>query len=763
MKQILQNLHNGQTQLVEVPHPAVQPGKLIIQTAVSLISSGTERMLVEFGKAGYLEKARQQPDKVKQVIDKIKTDGLMPTIEAVRSKLGQPLPLGYSNVGRIVDAGFNIKGSGFSLGDRVVSNGPHAEFVCVQKNLVAKIPDTVSDEDAVFTVIGAIGLQGVRLAQPTLGERFVVIGLGLIGLLTVQILLANGCRVLGIDIDKHRCVLANKFGAETVNLQNGEDHIDILKSFNLGLSADGVIITASTKSNNPVHLAAQMCRKRGRIILVGMSGLELNRFDFYEKELSFQVSCSYGPGRYDPEYEEKGYDYPIGFVRWTAQRNFETVVDLIASGKIDVKPLITHRFRFEVADKAYDLITEGKEPSLAVVLNYENKFASQEELTKFKDREELQTTNTLQEDDSERKILSEKLKEKHERSDDEKRGTDIEDGRTVILQSKTSNTSEIKIAASSPVIGLIGAGSFTGQVLLPAIHKTGAKLKIIASSGGVTGTHLGKKYGFEESTTDVERIFASSEINTVFITTRHNSHASFVIKALNAGKHVFVEKPLCIHEKELFKILNAYNAIKTIQPDIKIMVGFNRRFSAHIVKIKSLIKTVNEPKSIIMTVNAGMLPPDHWAQDMEIGGGRIIGEVCHFIDLLRFLTGEKIVKYDKGVMENFMRDTLTINLSFADGSIGSIHYFANGSKAFPKEILKVFCGGKVLELNNFKVLHGFGWKDFKKMKLWRQDKGHLNEIRSFVHAISNGSPSPIPFEEINEVTKISLDLGSISS
>lgn len=714
MKQILQNLQNGKTQLVEVPCPAIKAGKLLIQTSVSLVSAGTERMLVDFGKAGYLEKARQHPEKLKQVLDKIRTDGLMPTIEAVRSKLEQPISLGYCNVGRIVDAGFKLEASGFSRGDRVVSNGPHAEFVCVPKNLAAKVPDTVSDEGAVFTVVGAIGLQGVRLVQPTLGERFVVIGLGLIGLLTVQILLANGCRVLGIDLDKAKCELAKKFGAETVNIHKRENPIDVSEAFSVGSGVDGVIITASTKSSDPVHQAAQMCRKRGRIVLVGVTGLELNRADFYEKELSFQVSCSYGPGRYDSEYEEKGHDYPIGFVRWTEQRNFEAVLGLMAAGKIDVKPLITHRFRFEVADKAYDLIAEGREPYVGILLEYDSQSAEKEE-------------------------------------------------GTVRLKDSLTEISDLK--PETPVIGLIGAGNFTGQILLPAIQRTGARLKTIVSSGGVSGTHLGKKFGFEESKTRVERIFEDEEIDTVFVTTRHNTHARFVITALKGDKNVFVEKPLCLTLNELDEIKDYYSLeFRNQNSQLPLlMVGFNRRFAPHVIKMKELLDRVKEPKSMVMMVNAGMIPRDHWTQDTEVGGGRIIGEACHFIDLLRFLAGAKIVKYDKGVMKSLTGDTLSINISFADGSIGSIHYFANGNKAFPKESLKVFCGGKVLQLNNFKVLYGFGWKGFKKMKLWRQDKGHWNEIRSFMDAVSNGYPSPIPFEEIIEVTKTSLDLGSILS
>lgn len=374
MKQILQSLKTGQTELTEVPVPQNRDGCLLIRTNTSLISAGTERMLVEFGKANLLEKARQQPDKVKQVIDKIRTDGLIPTIESVRNKLDQPIPLGYCNVGIIQGIpDFRFPTFDFKPGERIVSNGPHAEIVSVPKNLCAKIPENISDEEASFAVVGAIGLQGIRLAQPSLGEFFVVTGLGLIGLLTVQMLLANGCKVLGIDIDSSKCALAREFGAETVDLSRGETPIDSAATFSNGRGVDGVLITAATKSSDPIHQAAQMCRKRGRIVLIGVTGLELNRSDFYEKELSFQVSCSYGPGRYDSEYEEKGHDYPIGFVRWTEQRNFEAVLELMASGKLNVKPLITHRFPFAEAEKAYHLISENKEPYLGIVLEYDSK------------------------------------------------------------------------------------------------------------------------------------------------------------------------------------------------------------------------------------------------------------------------------------------------------------------------------------------------------------------------------------------------------
>ncbi|QMV41716.1 bi-domain-containing oxidoreductase [Cohnella cholangitidis] len=705
MKQILQNLKSGETDVVEIPQPLVRPGNLLIQTNSSVVSAGTEKMLVDFGNASYLDKARQQPDKVRQVFNKIKTDGILPTIQAVKTKLNQPLPLGYSSAGVVIAVGQGIKG--YEVGDRVISNGHHAEFVSVPQHLCAKIPDAVAFEDAAFTVIAAIGLQGIRLATPTIGEAFVVTGLGLIGLITVQLLISNGCRVLGIDFDSKRCELAKQFGANVVDLSKGEDPISAATKFSNGRGVDGVIITASTKSNDPVHQAAQMCRKRGRIVLVGVVGLELSRADFYEKEISFQVSCSYGPGRYDSSYEEKGQDYPIGFVRWTEQRNFEAVLDLMAADKVNVSSLITHRFSLDQAGEAYEILKDGKS-SLGIVLKYNDK-------------------------------------------DD--RGTNshtVQLNQLIVPTQVESN--------NKAVVGFIGAGNFTNQILMPAIKKTGVQLRNIASNSGVTGVHVGKRYGFELTTTDTEEIFADADINTVFITTRHNTHASYVKKAIMSGKHVFVEKPLCITQDE-------YNELKglKINDGQILMVGFNRRFAPHSALMKQMIATSNEPKTVIITVNAGMIPSDHWTQDSAIGGGRIIGEACHFVDLLRYLIGHEIVDIQASVIGmvpgvTIRDDKVTITLTFSDGSMGTVHYFANGHASFPKERVEVFCGGKILSLDNFKTLTGYGWPKFKKMKLWNQDKGHSNEIKAFIQAVEGGLRPPIPLNEIFEVTKTTLDI-----
>jgi len=704
VKQILQDISGGLTDLVEVPCIQVKSGCLLIRTSSSIISMGTEKMLVDFGQANLFEKARQQPEKVKQVLDKIRTDGLQPTYNAVRTKLDQPIPLGYSNAGVVIAVGKDVRG--FSVGDRVVSNGYHAEVVHVPQNLCSNIPDNVSDESAAFTVLAAIGLQGIRLAQPSLGESFVVTGLGLIGLLTVQLLVAQGCRVLGIDFDSNRLKLAKQFGAEVVDLSKGEDPIEVAMQFSKGRGVDGVLISATTKSNEPVHQAAQMCRKRGRIVLIGVTGLELSRADFYEKELSFQVSCSYGPGRYDPSYEDKGQDYPFGLVRWTEQRNFEAILDMISRKSIDMAAMISHRFSFDRAEEAYQLLSNG-EPSLGIVLNYPTDNLSTDDLTKH-----------------------------------------------TIQISKNTNKSDTSV--DSVVVGMIGAGNFTNQILLPAIKNTEVHLKSIASSGGIHGVHVGKRFGFKETTTDSDAIIKDQQINTVFITTRHDSHARYVAQAIHAGKHVFVEKPLCLNKIEL-------DELQQLSSNNILMVGFNRRFAPHSKKIKELLSSVKEPKTMIMTVNAGMISTDHWTQDPEVGGGRIIGEACHFVDLLRFLVGHPIIDIKASMVGvspgvQITDDKISITLSFSDGSIGTIHYFANGHKSFPKERLEVFTAGRILALDNFKVLTGYGWPRFKKMKLWNQDKGHHDAVKAFIDAIKHNKSNPIPLEEIFEVTRACFDI-----
>ncbi|PYE87294.1 bi-domain-containing oxidoreductase [Phyllobacterium leguminum] len=710
MKQILQDMSGGSTYLAEAPAPIARKGALLIATRISLISTGTERMLVDFGRASMLQKARQQPERVKMVLDKVKTDGLLPTIDAVRSKLNQPLPLGYCNVGTVMETGGDCEG--YSVGDRVVSNGPHADIVCVPKNLCARIPDNVSDEAASFTILGAIGLQGIRLAESTLGEAFVVVGVGLIGLLTVQLLLAQGCRVLAVDFDPAKLQLAARFGAETCNPAEGEDPVAAGMAFSRGRGVDGVIITASTSSSDPVTQAARMSRKRGRIVLVGVTGLELNRADFYEKELSFQVSCSYGPGRYDSGYELQGHDYPVGFVRWTEQRNFEAVLDMMASGRLDVEPLISKRIAFEEAPSAYDLLTSDKS-ALGVLLTY----AAQQEAV-------LRET---------RVPLSDKMP---------------------------------VFSADRAVCGFIGGGNYASRVLIPAFKKGGAQLHTIVTSGGTNSGIQGRQAGFAQAASDAEAILSDPAINTVAVATRHDTHADYVIRALRARKNIFVEKPLALTNEEIDAVETAYAEAAGGQNAPRLMVGFNRRFAPHVIKMRELLAPVSEPKSFILTMNAGAIPADHWTQDISAGGGRIIGEACHYIDLMRFLAGSPIVSVMARRMGNapgvaITEDKAVIVLGFADGSFGTVNYFANGAKSFPKERVEVFCAGRTLQLDNFRKLTGFGWPGFKRMGGWSQDKGQDACAAAFLNAITEGKASPIPAAEIFEVARATVEAARI--
>ncbi len=705
MKQLLQSLKNGYTEVADVPSPAIRKGQLLIASSRTLVSSGTERMLVEFSKANLLGKARQQPDKVRMALDKIRTDGLLPTIEAVLNKLDQPLPMGYCNVGVVKAFGEGV--SGFTLGERVVSNGRHAEVVAVPTNLCAKVPDGVSDDEAAFTVVGAIGLHGIRLMQPTLGETVVVTGLGLIGLITVQLLRAHGCRVLGLDFDPGKLALARRFGAEVVDLSRQQDPLAAAHILSRGRGVDAVIITAATQSSEPLHQAALMCRKRGRIVLIGVAGLELSRADFYEKELTLQVSCSYGPGRYDPAYEEEGFDYPIGFVRWTEQRNFEAILDMMADGRLDVKPLISHRLAIDDAAAAYELIG-GAGPSLGILLRYPGfEFG----------------VNT----------------------------------QTVSLQPLTLSGSHDK-AAGSVSVGFLGSGNYATAVLIPAFRAAGARLLSVASSTGVSGLYAGRKFGFEETTTNIDRILSNPQIQALVIVTRHDTHADLVCQALGSGKHVYVEKPLALNLSELSAIERIYRRAATAGRPPVLMVGFNRRFAPQVCKVKELLGGAQGPKSFVMTVNAGAIPSEHWTQSTAVGGGRIVGEACHFIDLLRFLAGAQVDSYAIVKLKSRTTDTATISLTFADGSIGAIHYFANGSKSFPKERLEVFAGGRVLQLDNFRKLTGYGWPGFRSMNLWRQDKGQRACARAFIEAVLNSGAAPIPPEELLEVARITIAL-----
>ncbi len=699
MKQFFQSLRSGDGDLPDLPSPELSRGQLLICSSCSLVSAGTERMLVDFGKANWIGKARLQPGKFHQVLEKIGTDGLFTTVDSVKSKLAQPLPLGYCNTGTVLAVGDGV--SGFNVGDRVASNGPHAELVVVPQHLCASVPSEVSDEAASFTVLASIGLQAIRLAQPTLGETFVVSGLGLIGLLTAQLLVAHGCHVLGLDPDPDKCELAKKFGVSTFNLAADSDPVAWCFDQTHGIGVDGVLICAATSSSEPIHVAAQVCRQRGRIVLVGVTGLHLSRDLFYKKELSFQVSCSYGPGRYDNFYEQVGHDYPIGFVRWTEQRNFQAVLRALATGALCTEPLISHRFPIEQASAAYDLLG-SPEPSLGILLQYPG------------------TADPLQ--------------------------------RTIALSASTITASSI--FPLDPFLGVIGSGNYASRKLIPAFAKAGARFHTLVASSGVGPVNVGRKFGFYQASTDIADLFADSRCNTVVIATRHDSHAELIQQALFNGKHVFVEKPLCLTSEELGCIEAAYTG------DQLLMVGFNRRFAPLVIKLKQQLSALSGPKAFVYTCNAGFIPVDHWTQDPDIGGGRLLGEACHFVDLLRHLADSDIddLQLLSTADSKFCPDTFSLHLRFANGSIGTVHYFANGSKAFPKERLEVFAGGRVLQLDNFRKLKAWGIPGFRTLRSLTQDKGQVPCCAAFLHAIQSGGLAPIPVAELFEIQRAMLSL-----
>lgn len=686
MKQIIQDLKNGTTILEEVPVPLVKSGHVLIRTTRSLVSLGTERMLVEFGKANLIDKARQQPDKVKQVLDKIRTDGLLPTLEAVFNKLGQPLPLGYCNVGVVVECGRGV--SEFAVGDRVVSNGNHAEFVCIPKNLVARIPDNVSDDEAAFTVIGSIGLQGIRLLEPQLGETVVVVGLGLIGLVAASLLRANGCRVVGIDFDPTKVAMARQRGILAINPTVDGDPVCYVQDLT-GDGADKVLITASAKNDEVIHQACEMLRKRGKIVLVGVIGLQLRRDDFYKKELTFQVSCSYGAGRYDEEYENKGHDYPLPYVRWTAKRNFTAILQALSSGGLSVHDLITAEVPLEDYQQIYgDMRKSG---AIASILKYSEA---------------------------------------------------VPIVRTVKLPEHNNGPAGEKI-------GIVGAGNFVASTIIPALKRAGAGIKYIASAQGLTAKIMARKAHASCAVSDYHEILQDPEVGMVIVGTRHNQHAAMVKECLAARKSVFVEKPLCLTPSELEEITETYHAAPE---NVTLTVGFNRRFAPLAVKLKSLAG--NGAKNIVVTMNAGFIPPDAWVQDLEVGGGRIVGEACHLIDLCSFWAGSQVTAVcmnSLGTVPTENTDNVSILLKYENGSNATVHYFANGSKSYVKERMEVYANQQVFVLDNWRKLTGYGVKGFRSQKC-RMDKGHRAQFALLSERMQNGGAPLIEFDSIRNTT-----------
>ncbi len=709
MKQLLQNLKNGKTTIEEVPVPTPRAGQALVRVAASLVSAGTERMVVEFAEKSLVGKARSRPDLVKQVLDKMAREGILPTLQAAFNRLDSPMPLGYSSAGVITALGPGM--DGFHIGQRVACAGGgyavHAEYNIVPRNLLTPLPDSVDFESAAFTTLGAIALHGFRLAEPQLGENVAVIGLGLLGLLTVQLAAAAGCRVWGVDTNPERVALAEQFGIAACSRQNAEDSA---RAFSANRGFDSVIICADTASNDPVELAGAIARDRAKIVATGAVGLSFPRKIYFEKELSFINSRSYGPGRYDPNYEENGRDYPLGYVRWTEGRNFQAVVALLESGKLQVESLITHRFPIEQAAEAYEIITgKKKEPFLGVLLTYAN-------------------------------------------------GNQKVESRTIHFPlSGVSKTATVKL-------GVLGAGLFANATLLPALKKVkDVELVGIASAGGLHAAHSGRKFGFRYACSDDEQILNDPEINTVLILTRHDSHADLAVRALQAGKHVFVEKPLALNSEQLSVIseqLSGISGSSSAQriPRPILTVGFNRRFAPLASLLSTFYANRTEALYIHYRINAGYIPLNHWTHDPEQGGGRIIGEGCHFIDFLTFLAGSAPVSVSAAALPDggkYREDNVSMTFRFADGSIGVVDYLANGDKSFPKERVEVFCGGQIAVLDDFRILQTT--KDGKKKegKLAGQDKGHFNEMQALVSAIRSGQP-PIPYEQLIGVTQASF-------
>ncbi len=700
MKQVIQDLRTRELKVADVPQPVAQRGRVLVRTAASLISAGTERMTVEMAGKSLVGKARERPDLVKQVIQKAKNEGVLNTLTAVRAKLGSVTALGYSASGVVIAVGDEV--NEFRTGDRVACAGAgyasHAEVLSVPKNLCVRLPENVAFESGAFGTLGAIALQGLRLANPILGESCVVIGLGLIGQLAVQLLRANGCRVFGVDLDEQRIDLARQLGADDGCRPDASAQRRVLE-WSRGRGADAALITAATSSNQPLELAGEISRLKGRVVAVGLVGLDVPRDIYYRKELTLNISMSYGPGRYDPEYEERGHDYPFAYVRWTEGRNLEAFLDLVSDGRVNVERLITHRLSIDDAEQAYQLITgEVKEPYLGILLSYD---------------------------------------------------TDRELKTRISLAGAQQRASAPGKAVS---IGLIGAGSYAKKFLLPNFKTAGAQFQTIATASGISAREVGEKYGFRHCVSGADEVLSDEDVNLIVIATRHDTHADLARLALARGRHVFVEKPLALNDEELQSVLDV-----AAQSDRRLMVGFNRRFSPLALAARDFFKDTHAPLSINYRVNAGRIPAGHWIQDPREGGGRIIGEVCHFIDLMQFLTGafttrvyaEAIASRDH---EAVNEDSVVITLRFADGSNGSIAYLAEGDKAMSKERVEIFGGGKTFVLDDFRsaMLHSDGKE--KRLKLRSQDKGQANEVREVCRTVLQGGAAPIDLKDLAATT-----------
>jgi polar amino acid transport system substrate-binding protein len=728
MKQLVQNFKTGELRLEEVPEPEMRAGGVLVRTLCSVISAGTERNTIATAQASLVGKARKRPDLVRQVLDNLRREGLWQTYQKVKTRLDAAKPLGYSAGGVVVAS----RCPEFQPGNLVACAGAeyanHAEVIFVPRNLCARIPQgkagvtegtfvavapEIKMEEAAFATLGAIALESVRRADVRLGERVVVIGLGLLGLLTAGILKAAGCRVLGADLTPANFGYAEKMGCDRLCLM--DDLENSAHSFTDGYGADAVILAAATTSSAPIAAAGAVSRKRGTVVVLGGVGMNIPRDPhYYKKELQIRLSTSYGPGRYDPDYEEKGQDYPFGYVRWTLKRNMEAFLELLAQGKLPVGALITHRFPLHQAFDAYDLVLGKKaEPYLGVVLTYRD-------------------------EEARNKGIVEKLAPM-----------------TPASEFPRTPLPDNSFQPANPVIGFIGAGNFAQAYLLPQLQKqNGVIFQGVCNSTGLSAKLAARKFGFLKAVTSSEEIFQDPAVNVVFIATRHNSHARLALEALQAGKDVFLEKPLCINPEELDKIIR--QIIKTPESNARtprLMMGFNRRFAPLMGRLKDFITPRNAPLFLHMRINAGFLPPDHWAQDPEVGGGRIIGEACHFVDTARFLVGQPLKEVLARALpcRHHPPDTVTAALRFQDGSLAVLEYLGNGDPGIPKEYYEVHTGGKSAILEDFRTLALAHHRRLRKIKKV-QDKGHRGEIAAFINAIKQGQPSPIPLGEIIEAS-----------
>ena len=694
MKQVVLSLESGVVKLVDTPRPALRDGCVLIKNEYSVVSPGTENMLIGFGRSNLIQKALSQPERFKEVLNKVRSTGLIPVVDAIKSKLDEPVSLGYSSAGRIIEVGNGV--TNLKVGDKVASNGCHAEIVCVPANLTCKLHEDVDTKQGCYTVLSSIALQSLRLSEPTIGETFVVVGLGIVGLITAQLLEANGCRVIGVDISDESCRRAEKMGVRCVAMQSIDSTARKIESINNGRGVDGVIIATNTSSSDPIELASLIGRVRSRVVLVGVAGMQLDRKQFFEKEISFRVSCSYGPGRYDSTYESEGIDYPIGYVRWTENRNFEAIAELLAKRKLDFSRLPAKEIDINEIAEAYEQIYNGSQGSLLMI----------------------------------------------------RYGNTIEPN---IDHIELSDYTPPSIRSGSTRFSVIGTGNYSTRVLIPSIKRNGVELDLLCTNDGKNSVHFGERFGFSAAVTDSSQVFSSGSSSAVVIATRHDSHAELVCRALNARKHVYVEKPLCLTLNQLDDIKSAWKENK----DLTLFVGYNRRYSPIIDKLGSLISNRRDPISIVYTCNAGSIGLDHWTRNPNVGGGRLLGEVCHFVDLVSFICKSPVATlkvFNNGATSVY--DNYSIYVSLLDGSTATISYLANGAKRYPKEVIQLFSDKSVYVIDDFKSLTRYSDSKQKRFKFMSDHKGQIATMKRFAEYVLQGTPNIDDIQQIFDMQRL---------